>query len=74
MKKWIFSILAFSLTFPVMLFFGFFLVILLAGPHSDILPGFLHLPVVLLILLIVLTVPAWLAYKIFRRFNNDVFE
>ncbi len=74
MKKWVLSILVFFAAFAIMAFFGFFLAIFLAGPHSDILPEYLKSPVFLLILFAVLAVPSWLGYKIFQKFNPNKFS
>ena len=45
----------------------FFGTILLAGPHSDILPSILQPAVVLLALALLLAVPLWLARRVWIR-------
>jgi hypothetical protein len=70
MLKWILSVLIFLVTLAVLAFFGFFLAIFLAGPHSDILPEYFKSPAFITILFVVLAIPSWLAYKIFQRLNS----
>lgn len=46
---------------------AFFAVMVLAGPHSGLLPGWME-PVVLIIgWLIVLVIPAWVAFLVWRK-------
>jgi hypothetical protein len=45
----------------------FFGTILLAGPHSDILPSILQPAVVLLALALFLVAPLWIARRVWRR-------
>jgi hypothetical protein len=71
MKKWVLSILVFLVTLAILTFFGFFLVIFLAGPHSDILPEYLAAPVFFTVLFFVLAVPSWLAFKTFKFFDKN---
>ncbi len=47
---------------------GLFLGLLLVGPHSDLLPKVLRVPVALSIWAGVLGVPAWLSYKVFLKY------
>ena len=49
---------------------AFFAVILLAGPHADLLPRALQPVVILLGWLAVLVVPAWAARVVWRRIRE----
>ena len=46
---------------------AFFIAIVLAGPHSDLLPGWLGAIVLGVGWLVVLLLPAWIAYWVWRR-------
>ena len=46
---------------------AFFAAIVLAGPHSDLLPGWLGAFVLGIGWLFVLLLPAWIAYAVWRR-------
>jgi hypothetical protein len=70
MKKWILSLLVFLLSFSALALISFYAAIFLTGPHSDILAETIYLPVRLLLLLLVIGLPLWLAHKIFFRFKN----
>jgi hypothetical protein len=61
--------LTFLLSAPAVAAALFFPVMLLAGPHSSILPSPLQTVVVLLGLLSVLALPAWLSFRVYRRFE-----
>lgn len=67
MNKWFVSVAVFIGTGAVMAVIGFFLGLFLVGPHSDLLPEVLRVPVGLLIWVGVLGVPAWLSYKVFLK-------
>ena len=45
----------------------FFLAVLLAGPHSSMLPSFLQPAVVVLAWLTLLIAPLWVARRVWRR-------
>jgi len=70
MKKWIISIAVFILSFAVMAFVGFYGAIFLVGPHSDVLPEILEVPVGLLLWLLIIGIPLLIARKIFIKLNN----
>jgi hypothetical protein len=70
MKKWILSFVVFILSISVTGFVGFYVAIFLVGPHSDILPEILHVPVGLLLLILIIGVPLWLGRKTFILFNR----
>ena len=63
--------LTFVLSVPVVAAALFFPVMILAGPHSSLLPSPLQTAVVLLGWLSVVAVPAWLSLKVFRRFERS---
>jgi hypothetical protein len=42
-------------------------VLLLVGPHTGVLPMFLERPVLLIGCLVVLLLPLWIAYKVWKR-------
>lgn len=44
-------------------------VLLLVGPHTGVLPMSLERPVFLIGWLVVLLVPPWIAYKVWKRFR-----
>jgi fumarate reductase subunit D len=64
------AILLAALAFPVvvaaMMAALFFPVILVAGPHSDLLPGFAQSIVVTVVWLAIIIVPAWVSLKVYR--------
>lgn len=49
----------------------FFIVILLAGPHSDLLPGWLQLIVIGLGWLAIFVLPVFIARAVWQRFDRD---
>ena len=65
MIKWIFSLLAFLFSLAVTGFIGFYTAILLIGPHSDILPDVVHIPVGVLLLILIVGIPLLLGRKFF---------
>lgn len=65
MKKWILTLLIFLSAVAVTSFVGFYLTIFLIGPHSDILPDWLHIPVGIILLVLIIGIPAWLANKVY---------
>lgn len=70
MKPWLVSIAAFVGSLLVTALAGFFLAILLVGPHSDILPRVLQVPVGLLMWSGVLGVPFWLSWITYKKFTG----
>ena len=58
MTKWILSSAVFILSLAVTVFIGFYLAIFLIGPHSDILPEVIHVPVGIILLAIILGIPS----------------
>jgi len=70
MTKWILSSAVFILSLAVTVFIGFYLAIFLIGPHSDILPEVIHVPVGIILLLIIIGIPLWLGRKIFLQFKR----
>ena len=70
MKKWIISVAVFVLSFAVMAFVGFYGAIFLVGPHSDVLPEILQVPIGLLLWLLIIGIPLLIARKIFIKLNN----
>ena len=69
MTKWILSSAVFILSLAVTVFIGFYLAIFLIGPHSDILPEVIHVPVGIILLTIIIGIPSWLGRKTFLRFK-----
>ena len=69
MKKWVVSALVFLGSLLATASLGFFLALILVGPHSDILPRVLHVPVGLLLWSGVLGIPAWLSWITYRKFK-----
>ena len=70
MKKWIISISVFILSFAVSAFVGFYGAIFLVGPHSDVLPEILQVPVGLLLWLLIIGIPFLIARKTFKKLNH----
>jgi len=70
MKKWMLSLVVFILSLAVTGSFGFYVAIFLVGPHSDILPEVIHVPVGIILLLIIIGIPLWLGRKIFLQFKR----
>jgi len=70
MKKWIISIAVFILSFAVTAFVGFYGAIFLVGPHSDVLPEILQVPVGLLLWLLIIGIPFLIARKTFKKLNH----
>ena len=70
MKKWIISIAVFILSFAVTAFVGFYGAIFLVGPHSDVLPEILQVPVGLLLWLLIIGIPLLIARGIFKKLNH----
>jgi len=64
MIKWILSVLSFLISLAFTGTIGFYLAIYLIGPHSDILPEFLHIPVGFILLSIIILIPLLLARKV----------
>lgn len=60
--------LTFLLGVPCVAAVLFFPVILVAGPHSDMLPSMLQAPILIMAWLAVVALPAWLARRVYRRF------
>ena len=69
MTKWILSSAVFILSLAVSVFIGFYLAIFFIGPHSDILPEVIHVPVGILLLTIIIGIPSWLGRKTFNQFK-----
>jgi len=74
MKKWILSLLIFLFVLAVTGFIGFYVTIFLIGPHSDILPDWIHNPVGIILLIINIGIPVLLGkityFKIKRNENK----
>jgi hypothetical protein len=71
MKKWILSLLVFLSVLAVTAFIGFYVAIFLVGPHSDILPDWLYIPVGIILLFTILGIPAWLGKKTYVGINRS---
>ncbi len=70
MKYWFLTIAVFLGSLLATAVIGFFLGVLLVGPHSDILPSVLHIPVGLMLWLFVLGLPLWLARLTYRKLQR----
>jgi len=73
MIKWVSGLLVFTLSLSATLFVGFYVAIFLMGPYSDILPHWLHIPVGIFLLIIIIGIPALLgnkAYIFLKRREN----
>lgn len=65
------TIIAYLVSLPLVTVATFFIVLVLAGPHSDVLPGWVGPFVVGLGWLVVLLLPALIAYWVWRRLAAD---
>jgi len=70
MKQWLTIIAVFLGSLLATAFVGFLLALILVGPHSDILPHVLHVPVGLLLWLVVLGIPSWLSWITYRKIKR----
>jgi len=70
MTKWTLSSVVFILSLAVTGFIGFYVAIFFVGPHSDILPEVIHVPVGIILLIIIIGIPLWLGRKTFLRFKR----
>lgn len=70
MNKWIFGSSVFIVSLALTAFVGFYVAIFLIGPHSDVLPDWLHLPVGIILLILILGIPVWLGLKTFYHFRH----
>ncbi|MBK9096578.1 MAG: hypothetical protein IPM14_00380 [bacterium] len=66
MIKWIVSLFVFLFSLAVIGVAGFFFTIFLIGPHSDILPDDVHIPVGLFLLTLIIGIPLLLWMKSFN--------
>jgi uncharacterized membrane protein YjgN (DUF898 family) len=65
--RWLMAFIAWSATTAVLAPICFFVAVILAGPHSSMLPSFLQPAVVVLAWLVLLIAPPWLARRVWRR-------
>lgn len=65
--KWPLAILAWLGVTAALAPICVFSVMTLAGPHGGILPEFFHRPVLFAAWALILAVPAWVAYRVYRR-------
>ena len=70
MNKWILVSGVFILSLAITVFIGFYTAIFLIGPHSDILPEILYIPLGILLLILVVGIPIWLGRKAFVKLNH----
>ncbi len=70
MKQWMVILAVFLGSLLVTVPVGLFLGLLLVGPHSDILPQVLRVPVGLLLWLAVPGVPSWLSWIAYRKLKH----
>ncbi len=61
--------MVFILSLAVTGFVGFYTAIFLVGPHADILPEILQVPVGILLLLLTTGIPVWFGRKTFVHFK-----
>ena len=70
MTKWILGSVVFLVSLAITGFIGFYVAIFLVGPHSDILPEIIHVPVGIILLIIIIGIPLWLGRKTFLQFKQ----
>ena len=68
MLRWTLTLVAWVVSTAVLAPICFFAVLILAGPHSDLLPGFMGGPMLILGWLIFLGAPIWIARVVWKRF------
>jgi len=66
-RRWLLTGLAWAAATLLLLPVCAFAAIMLAGPHSDLLPGFLQPPAFVVCVVVLLGVPAWIARAVWRR-------
>jgi membrane protein implicated in regulation of membrane protease activity len=71
-KSMVFATLTFVLLALLIAALLFFPVMFLAGPHSSLLPTPLQTAIIILCWLAIIAVPAWLAVKVFRRYEAQL--
>jgi hypothetical protein len=69
--KWFVAVAVWLLATAILAPVSFFATIILAGPHSSILPGFLQPVVALLAVAVLLVTPLWLARAAWRRIGRS---
>ena len=67
MRRWLLTVGTWLGTTLVLLPVCGFTALVLAGPHSDLLPSLLQVPAFLVCVAVLLGVPAWLARVMWRR-------
>ena len=67
MRRWLLTGLAWTAATLVLLPVCGFAAIMLAGPHSDLLPGVLQPAAFIVCVIVLLGVPAWIARAVWRR-------
>jgi hypothetical protein len=65
-KHWLLALATLIVSLAAIAVIGFYAAIMLVGPHADLLPHALQVPVGLLLWAGVLGVPVWLARKVYR--------
>lgn len=70
MNKWILSSIVIILTLVITVFIGFYAAIFLIGPHSDILPEVIHVPVGIILLIIIIGLPFLIGRKTFAYLKS----
>ncbi len=70
MKKWAIILIVFLGSFITTAFVCYYLAIILVGPHSDILPGFLYIPILVILWLSIPGIPAWLSLFTYKRLTH----
>jgi hypothetical protein len=66
-KRWLLTTLAWTAATLLLLPICAFAALMLAGPHSDLLPNALQSPAFILCIAVLIGVPAWLARAVWRR-------
>jgi hypothetical protein len=66
-RRWLPTALAWIAATLLLLPVCAFAALMLAGPHSDLLPHFLQPPAFIVCIVVLLGVPAWIARAVWRR-------
>ena len=74
MKQWVIISIVFLSSFIATAFVCYYLAIILVGPHSDILPGLLYIPVIVILWLSLPGVPSWLSLLTYKKLSRGLDE
>jgi hypothetical protein len=74
LKQWVIISIVFLGSFIATAFVCYYLAIILVGPHSDIMPGFLYIPVLVILWLSIPGIPCWLSLLTYKKLTSKLDE